>query len=1091
MNVAMPDVLAINVAVRKNAVQQIAQLRTVYQGTLAAFTGHGLHGKLFRSDASEETLVLTSKPRRLPEGHRRIVLAFSSTPDGDWDLSDAIWLKHPLMLGSPLFDLEIEKVIASWGNAFNFVKEDVARGIIGLRTPQIGALHAIHAHWSVSNSTGTIVMPTGTGKTDTMLATLISTPVRKLLVIVPTDALRTQLAEKFLKLGVLKLPEAAILENSAKFPVVCKLLHKPRDVQEVDEIFGRAQVIVTTSATAGGCDALTQQRIAHHCDCLFIDEAHHAEAPTWSRFKERFAARRILQFTATPFRDDGKLLDGEIIYKYPLRKAQQEGYFRPIRFTRVSQFNRKRADRAIAAAAVRQLRKDAVKGHILMARADSVDRAKEIFELYRRFERFRPVQLHSGIKSTAEREQIRCQIVSGESKIVVCVDMLGEGFDLPELKIAAFHDIRKSLAVTLQLAGRFTRFRPDLGEATFIANVADVNVRDELRKLYTRDPDWNALLPDLSERETQKQISLQQFLSGFSTFASEIPLKTLQPATSAVVYRTNCAEWSPDNFREGIPGIEKCEQVHFSVNEAKHTLVIVTAQRLHPTWTDVEQIFDWQWELYVVTWSPQQKLLFIHGSSNSGEYRTLAQAIAGDGTTLVRGNEVFRSFGGVNRLRLQNVGLTEQLGRRVRYTGRMGADVGPALSEAQRRHARKSVLSGTGFECGRTVSVGASRKGRIWSHRREHIDEFVSWCHSIGVKLLNDTIDPDIILRGTLEAEVVTSRPAKMPLGVDWPVEIYSASETGWWVELADQEYSLSEVSLELVSPGTSGALLMAFAAEDRRVILELQLFESEEGPNYQFSVVEGGRVLISRGGRSARVAVEEFFYENPPVIWFHDGATLEGNQLTPLKSRYAAYDRQRIERWDWADVNIRVESQGLRRSANSIQARVIRELRDRDFTVIFDDDGKGEAADVIAVRVNGSFEAPSGIEVELHHCKFSGEAQPGARVADLYELCGQVQKSSHWASSPAKATDLFTHMLHREEIRRDHGPTRFELGDAELLLSVREMSNVSDVTFKIFMVQPGLSQAAATREQLELLSVTESHLLEMYEVPLVVIGSP
>jgi hypothetical protein len=36
---------------------------------------------------------------------------------------------------------------------------------------------------------------------------------------------------------------------------------------------------------------------------------------------------------------------------------------------------------------------------------------------------------------------------------VVCVDMLGEGFDLPELKIAAFHDIRKSLAVTCNLKG--------------------------------------------------------------------------------------------------------------------------------------------------------------------------------------------------------------------------------------------------------------------------------------------------------------------------------------------------------------------------------------------------------------------------------------------------------------------------------------------------------------------------------------------------------------------------------------------------------------------------------------------------------------
>ena len=123
-----------------------------------------------------------------------------------------------------------------------------------------------------------------------------------------------------------------------------------------------------------------------------------------------------------------------------------------------------------------------------MARVESVARAKEVFELYRRYSEFNPVQLHTGIKSLRQREAIRRQIITGESRIVVCVDMLGEGFDLPELKIAAFHDIRKTLAVTLQLAGRFTRARPDLGDATFVANTADISVQDELRKLYTRDP---------------------------------------------------------------------------------------------------------------------------------------------------------------------------------------------------------------------------------------------------------------------------------------------------------------------------------------------------------------------------------------------------------------------------------------------------------------------------------------------------------------------------------------------------------------------------------------------------------------------------
>lgn len=53
--------------------------------------------------------------------------------------------------------------------------------------------------------------------------------------------------------------------------------------------------------------------------------------------------------------------------------------------------------------------------------------------------------------------------------------MLGEGFDLPELKIAAFHDVRKSLPITLQLIGRFTRYRSDLSTAKAVVNIVTLS----------------------------------------------------------------------------------------------------------------------------------------------------------------------------------------------------------------------------------------------------------------------------------------------------------------------------------------------------------------------------------------------------------------------------------------------------------------------------------------------------------------------------------------------------------------------------------------------------------------------------------------
>jgi len=870
MLITFPALYGIDYSIQGNPVRQIAVDRSQREGALAPFTRGRLSGFIFQPGmVDEEMLILPPGAKRLPDSRQRILRGIVNRDADSLDLSDGTWLRHPLRHveeGQVDHERQIAECLDSWIGAFTYVQEDPQRQLVGLRNPQLGALHAIHAHWSVTDATATVVMPTGTGKTEVMLSILVSYRCPKLLVVAPTDALRAQLAEKFATLGVLKAPGCTLLNAKAKHPVVCMLHHIPNTPDEVDYIFARSHVVVTTSMVAGQSKESVQDRMAHHCPYLFVDEAHHAEAPTWVAFKQKFKEQRVVQFTATPFREDGKPLDGDIIYKYPLKKAQEEGYFKPIRFEPVVAFNRKKADQAIASKAIERLRADADKGHILMARAENIARAREIFKLYERYEEFHPVELHTGIKSITQREKIRRQVITGESKIVVCVDMLGEGFDLPTLKIAAFHDIRKTLAVTLQLAGRFTRARPDLGDATFVANTADVDVQDELRKLYTRDPDWNILLPQLSDRMIGEQMSLQDFLRGFTQFTKEIPLKTVRPATSCVVYKTACQDWKPENFRAGIPGIDSCEQVHETINHQERTLVVVTARRVPLDWTDVQTLYSWDWELYVVIWSHEQNLLYINGSTNAGEYRPLAKAVVGETATLIKGNDVFRTFEGVNRLVLQQVGLTEILGRNVRYTGRMGGNVGPGVPEAQRRRTLKSVLSGTGYKDGEKVTVAASRKGRIWSHRRERVDQLAEWCKEMGAKLLDETIDPDLVLAGTLESQTLAVRPAKIPIGVDWPEEIYTTPEGLWSIVIGEEECPLSEMSIDLLSPSREGALRLVVSSENRRGELELELYEEEEAPNYRFLLQSDERVQIKRGGRGEPEDISDFFFATIPL---------------------------------------------------------------------------------------------------------------------------------------------------------------------------------------------------------------------------------
>ena len=163
-----------------------------------------------------------------------------------------------------------------------------------------------------------------------------------------------------------------------------------------------------------------------------------------------------------------------------------DGYFRKITFEPVYEPSPARSDAAIADAAVTKLRADIAAGfdHLMMARCESIERAEEVLKLYAaRAPDLKPLLIHS---RHGDRQLRITSLIAGESKIAVCVNMLGEGFDLPQLKVAAIHDLHKSLAILLQFTGRFTRSAGrNIGEATVIANIAEPNVSLALERLYS------------------------------------------------------------------------------------------------------------------------------------------------------------------------------------------------------------------------------------------------------------------------------------------------------------------------------------------------------------------------------------------------------------------------------------------------------------------------------------------------------------------------------------------------------------------------------------------------------------------------------
>jgi len=182
----------------------------------------------------------------------------------------------------------INDVLLSWqNNSFSF-PESKSEIDIGFRSAQLGAIYSIKSHWTVSSSAATVVMPTGTGKTEVMIATIVSEQRKKTCVIVPSDLLRKQTINRFCSLG--KLREIGAINDSFNNPVVGCLISSPKNSSELEELIGKSNIIVTTMSllSSGHFKQEFLQFLASKCDTLIIDEAHHVPASSWKRVKQCF-----------------------------------------------------------------------------------------------------------------------------------------------------------------------------------------------------------------------------------------------------------------------------------------------------------------------------------------------------------------------------------------------------------------------------------------------------------------------------------------------------------------------------------------------------------------------------------------------------------------------------------------------------------------------------------------------------------------------------------------------------------------------------------------------------------------------------------
>ena len=498
---------------------------------------------------------------------------------------------------------------------------------MGMRKSQLGAIHAIASHFTNSNSPAIITMPTGSGKTAILILSAFVLMVKRVLVLTPSRLVRSQIKEEFEQLKT--LIDIGALKGVTEKPKVYELQNKIL-TEEAWNNLKNYDVVVTTPMSISPALADIPNPPDDIFDLILIDEAHHSPAVTWNGIIEMFPQAKRILFTATPFRRDKKEIKGRFVYNYAMSDAYKDGVFGHIEYVPVLS-NDKLDDISIAKKAEEVLLQDRDAGleHFIMVRTDTKSRAKELEKLYLENTKLRLKSIHSDHSYSHIKSVIK-KLNAGELDGIICVNMLGEGFDFPKLKIAAIHSPHKSLEVTLQFIGRFARTNaPNLGTAKFIAVPSEIEIESE--QMFAEGAIWQEIITNLSENKIDEEIENRQTLSTFNCTINkddetdDLSLSSLTPFVHARIYSVSTFDV---NAEIKLPN--ELILVHKQVSKENSMVVLIAKEIQNPKWTKVNMFQKIQYELFIIYFNVQNKLLFINSTRKTDIiYESLAEQFSG------------------------------------------------------------------------------------------------------------------------------------------------------------------------------------------------------------------------------------------------------------------------------------------------------------------------------------------------------------------------------------------------------------------------------------------------------------------------------
>lgn len=616
-----------------------------------------------------------------------------------------------------------------------------------LRRGQVGAIHAISQHFLIGNtSPAVVVMPTGSGKTGVMQASCYVLGAKRVLVVTPNRLVRSQIAAKFCDPGTLWYL-GLIEQPLERPPAVHEVVNRIRTLEDWEALAEYDVVISTVNSASSGHHGVAAPP-GDLFDLILVDEAHHSAARTWNVLLQQFPAAKRILFTATPFRRDSQQLAGDIVFVYSARQAFNDGIFGKIEYVPVSANPNASADERDALLAKKTeevFQSDRKRGlrHSIIVRVDGKARADQLAEIYEQHTSLTLKTVHSSLSYRTIQRTVAL-LTQQELDGVICVNMMGEGFDFPNLKIAAIHSPHRSLAVTLQFIGRFARTNdPEIGSAKFLAFPNEIKLESEL--LYHEESAWEEIVPNLLDKVVQQVVSTEEKIRSFDTVGddnaaiSELSLYSLVPYFHAKIYKTT-ADVNLDAYLS-LGGAT--EIVFRRKSDLLNTIVFISRDRFRPEWLNTGLLETVTHDLTVVFWDVTHELLFVCSTLRRETYYDIVsqQLAPGNVWPLVH-NEIKRATLDLTNLEFFNIGMRNRIYNNTSESYRIMSGPTPTngIRESDGMKYHQGHVFGKGLEDDREVTIGLSSLSKVWSNTSGRIDSLVEWCSRLADRISRDVV---------------------------------------------------------------------------------------------------------------------------------------------------------------------------------------------------------------------------------------------------------------------------------------------------------------------------------------------------------------